>query len=484
MASGKDAFTIPHNMVEFVRILQRLSVEDWSSTNIVGDAITFEKNGATGDGVTDDTTAVQDTFDEAVSTGKPIIGAKKTYLIDEISISGPVVFRGAGSKATIFNRKTNGVAATAVSGGSLSSGTYFTMIFGLNDSNTVVGAYSPLSGTVNGSSTTAIRYTWPAIDSATKYRLWVGTTRYSQTSYFETAALTYDITSTSGTGGTRPDWDTPMFRMTPHASRHSVMADFSLGGANRASHGILWEGTGSYLYTGYHARIWSEFFYEAAIECRDAASFGRFDNVVMRTARVGFYGNSVDDHQLSGCDFGVCDYGWDFVTAVNNEIFRPNAYSTNFGGGRFQAGANRNKVISGSINLNKQHGIIDAGTQNVTVATKFADNSSLTTNTYSDIYITGDAGVHVAPIFIPGSGGKLPKYNIEITGAVTAQCIGETISDTPYGTAFTSDATKLRSVLAGVPVFGSYTAGAATDSTGYITIIDAAGNTRKLMVQA
>ncbi len=32
--------------------------------------------------------------------------------------------------------------------------------------------------------------------------------------------------------------------------------------------------------------------------------------------------------------------------------------------------------------------------------------------------------------------------------------------------------------------FGTYTAGAATDSTGYITIIDAAGNIRKLMVQA
>jgi hypothetical protein len=32
--------------------------------------------------------------------------------------------------------------------------------------------------------------------------------------------------------------------------------------------------------------------------------------------------------------------------------------------------------------------------------------------------------------------------------------------------------------------FGSYTVGAASDSTGYITILDNAGNTRKLMVQA
>lgn len=32
--------------------------------------------------------------------------------------------------------------------------------------------------------------------------------------------------------------------------------------------------------------------------------------------------------------------------------------------------------------------------------------------------------------------------------------------------------------------FGTYTAGAASDSTGYITIKDAAGTTRKLMVQA
>lgn len=36
----------------------------------------------------------------------------------------------------------------------------------------------------------------------------------------------------------------------------------------------------------------------------------------------------------------------------------------------------------------------------------------------------------------------------------------------------------------GVLKFGEYSAGAATDSTGYITIKDAAGNTRKLMVQA
>jgi hypothetical protein len=36
----------------------------------------------------------------------------------------------------------------------------------------------------------------------------------------------------------------------------------------------------------------------------------------------------------------------------------------------------------------------------------------------------------------------------------------------------------------GVVKFGTYTAGAATDSTGYITIKDAAGNTRKLMIQA
>jgi len=32
--------------------------------------------------------------------------------------------------------------------------------------------------------------------------------------------------------------------------------------------------------------------------------------------------------------------------------------------------------------------------------------------------------------------------------------------------------------------FGTYAAGVATESTGYITILDAAGNTRKLMVQA
>jgi len=37
---------------------------------------------------------------------------------------------------------------------------------------------------------------------------------------------------------------------------------------------------------------------------------------------------------------------------------------------------------------------------------------------------------------------------------------------------------------AGVLKFGAYNAGVAGDSTGYITIKDGAGNTRKLMVQA
>lgn len=42
----------------------------------------------------------------------------------------------------------------------------------------------------------------------------------------------------------------------------------------------------------------------------------------------------------------------------------------------------------------------------------------------------------------------------------------------------------LKTTGAGVVKFGTYTAGAATDSTGYISILDAAGNARKLMVQA
>jgi len=46
------------------------------------------------------------------------------------------------------------------------------------------------------------------------------------------------------------------------------------------------------------------------------------------------------------------------------------------------------------------------------------------------------------------------------------------------------DDVYLATLGTGVIKFGTYTAGAASDSTGYITIKDAAGNTRKLMVQA
>lgn len=57
-------------------------------------------------------------------------------------------------------------------------------------------------------------------------------------------------------------------------------------------------------------------------------------------------------------------------------------------------------------------------------------------------------------------------------------------TDTTFDSIATNRNLFLKTNGSGVIKFGTYSAGAATDSTGYITILDAAGNTRKLMVQA
>jgi len=62
--------------------------------------------------------------------------------------------------------------------------------------------------------------------------------------------------------------------------------------------------------------------------------------------------------------------------------------------------------------------------------------------------------------------------------------ISKTGSDTVLDTMSSNKNIYLKPNGTGNIKFGAYSAGAATDSTGYITILDAAGNTRKLMVQA
>ena len=95
-------------------------------------------------------------------------------------------------------------------------------------------------------------------------------------------------------------------------------------------------------------------------------------------------------------------------------------------------------------------------------------------STYRHVF-KNDAGTHVHI----GGAASAPVNYFRLAGSNAGG--GPTLlaegSDTNIDLAFTPKGT-------GTMRFGTYTAGAATDSTGYITIKDSGGTTRKLMVQA
>jgi len=123
-------------------------------------------------------------------------------------------------------------------------------------------------------------------------------------------------------------------------------------------------------------------------------------------------------------------------------------------------------IMEKGVNLTTLYGSDAAGDDLVLKA-----NS---TDAYSSIGILGGNNIELdahSSVRIAANGvvlgyinaGGIGVYNIESAN-------NKDIKFTPNGTG------SLR--------FGTYTAGVAGDSTGYITILDAAGNTRKLMVQA
>ena len=94
--------------------------------------------------------------------------------------------------------------------------------------------------------------------------------------------------------------------------------------------------------------------------------------------------------------------------------------------------------------------------------------------TYRHVF-KNDAGTHLQV----GGSAATPVNYARIAGANAGgnpTILAEGAS-TDIDLAFTPKGT-------GTMRFGTYTAGAATDSTGYITIKDSGGTTRKLMVQA
>ena len=101
-----------------------------------------------------------------------------------------------------------------------------------------------------------------------------------------------------------------------------------------------------------------------------------------------------------------------------------------------------------------------------------------TTDTFGQIKIDGLGTIYLYPqtgygvVISPGGTGTFELVN---DSANTQAKLTSNISNHDLFLATTG---------AGVLKFGTYSAGAATDSTGYVTIKDAGGTTRKLMVQA
>ena len=96
-------------------------------------------------------------------------------------------------------------------------------------------------------------------------------------------------------------------------------------------------------------------------------------------------------------------------------------------------------------------------------------------DTIASVVIKGNGGVDI----IMGGGSALSLY-----GSNQFLDINYSTPDVNFSGIIADKNLFLNPAGTGKVKFGTYTGGAATDSTGYITILDAAGNTRKLMVQA
>ena len=99
-----------------------------------------------------------------------------------------------------------------------------------------------------------------------------------------------------------------------------------------------------------------------------------------------------------------------------------------------------------------------------------------TIDSYPRIEITGNDQIY---IYLPGPGGV--NY-VDSTGSGFLK-VNWVTPDAQIST-FTNYNLALLPNGTGKVKFGAYTATPATDSTGYISILDSAGNARKLMVQA
>lgn len=156
------------------------------------------------------------------------------------------------------------------------------------------------------------------------------------------------------------------------------------------------------------------------------------------------------------------------------------------------------KLIGMTINFNDREGLhisgasgIARGIAHVVNGCWFAENSLLTDNTYAHIKLEDISNVCMTNNVFRWLGtGNRPSYLVEMAGVTGDQeWTGNSWNKVtlPYGTAVTNTAFRLYSAMQGLKVdgdirFGTHTGSADAAISGYITVFDAAGNSRKLAV--
>lgn len=215
---------------------------------------------------------------------------------------------------------------------------------------------------------------------------------------------------------------------------------------------------------------------------QEADNFSVSGNTVMSSAGVGISiastnnggsctGNMVTENTSHGIQVSIGK-----VTSVVGNM----CFSNGGSGIRLSGGSSSCTVTANVCNDNSTAG----GTTNAGIIVTDSTNSVIAANKCSDS--AGGSGTQTVGINETGSSSNNTFFGNAVFGnKTTAKTILSASHDilNPAGSATDVDL-LIDARGAGLLSLGSYTAGAATDSTGYITIKDAGGTSRKVMVQA
>jgi len=136
------------------------------------------------------------------------VGGQVTFH-DNVTLSAPanLTLNAGNITASSISAPTN-PSATATTGGTLDSGTYYYKITALNNNGETIGS-SEVSATVDGTTTNAIEISWDEVTGAISYRIYRGTSSNGQDVYFEDSdGPPFLDTGEEGTEGTVPTENT------------------------------------------------------------------------------------------------------------------------------------------------------------------------------------------------------------------------------------------------------------------------------------